>query len=170
MADERAGGWLPPNQSPPSFESPPSYAPPLESASPQAPLYKAGWWARVGATLLDGLIMVAGALLLGAIGAAVGGRDGFAIGFWIGYALGFLLYAPLMLAYHQGQTLGKQAAGVRVVHRDGQPIGFGRAWLREVPIKYVCGIIPFIDVLWPLWEDRARAWHDFAAVTRVVRA
>jgi uncharacterized RDD family membrane protein YckC len=154
MADERVGAWLPPNQSPSSF------APPVE----------AGWWARVGATLLDAVIIVVGALILGAIGAAIGGNNGFAVGFWIGYAIGFLLYPPLMLAYNGGQTLGKQATGVRVVHRDGQPIGLGRAWLREVPIKYVCGIIPFIDVLWPLWEERARAWHDFVAVTRVVQA
>lgn len=164
MADERAGAWLPPNQSPPSF------APPMESAPPQAPLYKAGWWPRVGATLLDAVIIVIGALVLGAIGAAIGGKSGFSVGFWIGYAVGFLLYGPLMLAYHRGQTLGRQATGVRVIHRDGQPIGLGRAWLREVPIKYICGIIPLIDVLWPLWEDRNRALHDLVAVTRVVQA
>jgi uncharacterized RDD family membrane protein YckC len=166
MAEERTGAWLPPNPSPPSFAAPPEPQPEPR----HAPLYKAGWWARVGATLLDALIIVAGALILGAIGAAIGGGDGFAAGFWIGYAIGFLLYAPLMLAYHHGQTLGKQATGIRVVHRDGEPIGLGRAWLREVPIKYVCGIIPLIDVLWPLWEERNRALHDLVAVTRVVQA
>ena len=37
---------------------------------------------------------------------------------------------------HNGQTLGKQAAGIRVVRDDGRPIRLGFAVLREVGLKY----------------------------------
>ena len=165
MADDRARtGWQPPTATPPTFTAPE----PIEPAAP--PIEYASWWARVGATLLDALVIVAAALVVGIIGAAFGGRHGFAIGFWIGYGLAWLSYAPLMLAYRDGQTVGKQATNIRVINNDGAPIGLGRAWVREVPVKYICGIVPLIDILWPLWEHRNRALHDLAASTLVVKA
>ena len=78
----------------------------------------AGWWSRVGAALIDGLIIGAGALLIVALFGSV-----FSIGFFaseetgvvslrIGLMLSFLavaiialLYAPLMMARTNGKTL-----------------------------------------------------------------
>ena len=86
-------------------------------------------------------------------------------------ALG-LVYATLMLAFHYGQTVGKEVARVRVVAEDGAPVGVGRAFGREV-VKAVFGVtvvVWIVDVLWPLWQPENRALHDLIAGTRVVHA
>jgi uncharacterized RDD family membrane protein YckC len=94
----------------------------------------------------------------------------------------FLLYAPLLMmrqGERNGQTLGKQMVGIRVVRDNGEPFGFGWAALREVVLKQIAvnvasSIIPFIpwflNYFWPLWDDQNRALHDMAASTHVVRA
>jgi len=153
----------------------------------------AGWWRRVGATLLDGLIIGAGALVVLAIFGAVfsvgfvGGDETGIVAVIVGLSLGFLavaivslLYAPLLMARTNGQTLGKMVCGIRVVRTNGRPMDFAWAALREVAIKalgigLVAGSITFglaslVDSLWPLWDDENRALHDFMAQTRVVQA
>jgi uncharacterized RDD family membrane protein YckC len=56
--------------------------------------------------------------------------------------LWFVLYPPFMLAFSNGQTLGKRAMGVRVENQTGEPIGFGRAFVRESLVKLVLWVIP----------------------------
>jgi uncharacterized RDD family membrane protein YckC len=152
----------------------------------------AGWWSRVGAALIDGLIIGVGALLIVALFGSV-----FSIGFFaseetgvvslvVGLMLSFLaiaiislLYAPLMMARTNGKTLGRMAMGIRVVRANGEVMTFGWAMLREVAVKALLfgmilssitmGLAWLIDVLWPLWDDENRALHDFIVDTRVVR-
>jgi len=126
----------------------------------------AGWWARVGASLLDAVLisvlMVPVALLVATSDTAV----------LVAAAVVLLGYPALMLAYNHGQTLGKAVARVRVIGADGQPVGLGRAFGREL-VKVVfnyTGVIGIIDVLWPLWQAENRALHDLIAGTRVVQA
>ena len=73
---------------------------------------------------------------------------------------------------HNGQTWGKQVAGIRVVRDDGQPVGVETTLLREVLLKFIAGGITgigwLIDGLWPLGERESRALHDFPASTHVV--
>jgi uncharacterized RDD family membrane protein YckC len=97
-------------------------------------------------------------------------------------ALVFLFYAPLLMmreGARNGQTLGKQMVGIRVVRDSGEPFGFGWAALREVVIKNLAvgiasAIIPiipwFLNYFWPLWDDENRALHDMAVSTHVVKA
>lgn len=89
------------------------------------------------------------------------------------------LYAPLLMARsgaRNGQTLGKQAMGIRVVLADdGEAIGFWRGVLRTVLAQqlliaatlYVYGLV---DYLWPIGDRRNQALHDKIANTLVVRA
>jgi uncharacterized RDD family membrane protein YckC len=150
-----------------------------------------GWWARVGAALIDGIIITIGAILIMLAFGAV-----FSIGFAaseeagtaslvVGLMLSIVaitimsfLYAPLMMARTNGKTLGRMAVGIRVVRANGQPMTFGWAMLREVAVKALLfgvlgsltfGIASLLDVLWPLWDDENRALHDFIVDTRVVR-
>ncbi len=66
-----------------------------------------------------------------------------------------LLYAPLLMMREgdrNGQTLGKQVTGIRVVRDNGQPMSFGWAALREVVLKQLAvniasSIIPIIPVV-----------------------
>jgi len=169
-------------------------------ASPQQPFAAvpgqlAGWGRRLVATLLDGLIVgvpaliIMGALGIGVVDASASGSDvGLLalIGAILVTALVFvvvsLIYAPLTMmrkGEHNGQTLGKQALGIRVVRTSGESMDFLWAALREIVIKsfglsvvsfLTLGIGLLINYLWPLWDDENRALHDFAASTRVVTA
>jgi uncharacterized RDD family membrane protein YckC len=151
-----------------------------------------GWWRRVAAHLLDGVVIGIGALVLFLVLGAIFG-SGFLIGdttgiiaVIFGFAIWFLciavaalLYAPWMMARTNGQTLGRMAVGIRVVRPDGKPIDFGFAMLREVAVKWLlfglvlgsltAGIAVLIDYLWPLWDEENRALHDLIVNTRTIR-
>jgi len=133
------------------------------SLNPAAPIHAnlSGWWPRVGATLLDGLIVLALNLptLVLALAVATGGglhvhttvtgHDTFTLSHemkvvaviaGLAYLLSILLYAPLLLrreGRHNGQTWGKQALSIRVVRDSGAPVDLGTALLREVVAKLV---------------------------------
>jgi len=151
----------------------------------------AGWWSRVGAQLIDGLILLVGWVAITAFFGAV-----FSVGFFdseetgvaalivglllsvFAIAIVSLLYAPLMMARTNGKTLGRMATGIRVVRASGEPMTFGFAMLREVVVKAIlfgiagsitAGLASLADVLWPLWDDENRALHDFVVNTRVVQ-
>jgi uncharacterized RDD family membrane protein YckC len=179
-----------------SSPAPPgAFGAPAQTA-PAVPSYGrytlAGWWSRVGAALIDSVIIGVGALLIVALFGSV-----FSIGFFaseetgvvslvVGLMLSFLaiaiialLYAPLMMARTNGKTLGRMALGIRVVRANGEAMTFGWAMLREVAVKALLfgmilssitfGLAWLVDVLWPLWDDENRALHDFIVDTRVVR-
>jgi uncharacterized RDD family membrane protein YckC len=173
---------------PPGAVTAPTYAaPPVASGQYQL----AGWWSRVGAALIDGLIIGVGALLIVLLFGAVFSAGFFAseetgvVSLIVGLMLSFLavaivalLYAPLMMDRTNGKTLGRTAVGIRVVRASGQPITFGFAMLREVAVKALLfgflgsltfGLANLADVLWPLWDDENRALHDFIVDTRTVR-
>jgi uncharacterized RDD family membrane protein YckC len=159
---------------------------------PESEYRLAGWWSRVSAALLDGLVIGIGGLVVLAIAGAVFSAGFFAsdtaglVSVVIGLMLSFsafaviaLLYAPFLMARTDGQTLGKMAMGIRVVRVNGEPMTFGAALLREVAVKWLLfgvvgssttfGLAWLADVLWPLWDDENRALHDLIAGTRVVK-
>ena len=193
---------MPPQSGP---EGPSSYTGPVPPGGWQAPVAQqpqqgwvgtplASWGTRLGAYLIDGLVLLVPGLILffvlvaGAVG--ISGNEDVAVGAAIGatilwillMAVIYLLYAPLLMARdgaHNGQTWGKQILGIRAVRDNGQPFSFGSAALREVVLKFLAvniasSIIPLIPWLlnffWPLWDDQNRALHDMAVSTHVVRA
>jgi uncharacterized RDD family membrane protein YckC len=149
----------------------------------------AGWWSRVGAALIDGIIIsVVAVALLAIFGVGFASTDSdtgagaLVVGALISglaFAVAALLYAPLMMAKTNGKTLGRMAVGNRVVRANGQPMTFGWAMLREVAVKWLLfnavggsitfGLAGLVDVLWPLWDDENRALHDFIVDTRTVK-
>ena len=98
--------------------------------------------------------------------------------FFIAAVVVFLLYEPLLMrrrGAHNGQTLGKQATGIRVVRDDGQPVTFSTGFLRDFVFKFLLGfftsgLYSLVDYLWPLFDEERRALHDIVASTHVVRA
>ncbi len=127
-----------------------------------------GWWKRVGATLIDSLIILVPIIIV----AALAGETASAIVIVVAL-IASLLYAPLLLARggaNNGQTIGKQVVGIRVVHESGEPMTFGRGILREFVGKSILGAIPLyslIDSLFPLWDGRKQAIHDKIGSTTV---
>jgi len=173
---------------PPGAFTPP--APRAPAGGLAQPLRLAEWWRRALAAVVDGVIIGVASLVVLAIFGAV-----FSVGFLGGDTAGIvsvvvglllatmaiaivgLLYAPLIMARTNGQTIGKQVFGIRVVRTDGQPVDFWWAALREVVLKqlavgvaasFTFGIAWFVSFLWPLWDDENRAGHDFPVKSRVV--
>ncbi|HEX8102283.1 MAG TPA: RDD family protein [Solirubrobacteraceae bacterium] len=162
-------------------------------------LVLASWGRRVVAALIDlVIVLVIAAILFAILGTVFAGfglfddssgtaDDGTIVGFVLSLfatvavvvVAGFL-YAPLMMARTDGQTVGRKAAGIRVVRTDRQPMTFGWAFLREVVVKGVLinliagsatfGLATLLDLLWPLWDEENRALHDFVVQTRTVMA
>ncbi len=174
----------------------------------------AGHPKRIAAALLDVVFyaVVVGAsgvlgFLVGLAGASgtdsSGDENGEALG-WIvlGSLLGLVLgvVAWLVLSVwlvrrpgaRNGQTLGKQLVGIRVVRKDHGEIDVGWALLREIMTRWVLilvvagfisGALGFVDggviglfVAIAVWyvpafiDDQRRALHDHLCSTRVVAA
>ncbi|HEX9775296.1 MAG TPA: RDD family protein [Actinomycetota bacterium] len=133
-----------------------------------APL--AEWGTRVGAYLIDAVIIVGILLLLLALGIATESLGPFLL---LGsFALVSVVYKPVMEGA-RGQTLGKMALNIRVVRAsDAGPIGYGEAFMRWF-IMAIAGFVPLgtlVDLLWPLWDRYKQCLHDKVAKTIVVKA
>ena len=84
--------------------------------------------------------------------------------------VGFLLAAGYFLFFWSlsGQTMGKLLTSSRVVDPLGQPLGFGRAFVRTLGVGL--SILPLGAGFVGLWSNIGRrAWHDRLASTKVVR-
>ena len=149
-----------------------------------------GWWRRVGAAVVDGIVIGLGALVLlvaitapfsaGFFASDSAGATSLVIGLLVAIAcvtVAALLYAPAMMTRTDGRTLGRMVTGIRVVRASGEPMSFGTALLREVVLKAFAfpligsitgGILSLLDILWPLWDSENRALHDIVGDTRVV--
>jgi len=142
----------------------------------------AGWWRRfVAWGILDCLILGAietvVALVLWGLPALIFGlidQNLIGIGSLTG---GILAAAGVIVAYilyvvvptgKTGQTLGKRIMGIRVVDKDGNPPGMGKAFLREIIGKAVSEIIFCLGFILAAFDNQRRAWHDRIAGTYVI--
>jgi uncharacterized RDD family membrane protein YckC len=167
---------------------PGAFAPRAPRPGPPAREELASWASRAVATIVDGLIVggitlaILAVLGVGFFSDGTVGTVEVLVGLLVGtivFAALALLYAPLVMAQTNGQTLGKMLAGCRVVRADGRPVGFWWSALREVAVKGVLlgiassltgGIAYLVDVLWPLPDPENRALHDHLVDSRVVKA
>lgn len=140
-------------------------------------LPRASWWARAGASIIDALILVAVGIAVGIVAAVAGADgDGATVAIYGFVFVATIFYSPWLMAREgdvNGQTIGKRAMGIRVVHAEGGPMTFARGMMRDGVGKLVLGIIPFytfVDVLVPLSDARKQAIHDKVGKTFVVLA
>jgi len=123
---------------------------------PEGEAIHAGFWRRVAAFILDGLILIPLALLalIPIIGVIF-----FYVGRW--------LYFALMESSSWQATLGKRAMGIKVTDEHGGPISFGRATGRYFG-GFVSYIIFYVGYMMAGWTGRKQALHDLMATTFVV--
>lgn len=136
-------------------------------------------WGIFTAVYVFGVVLVSG--VAGVTSSGRGGNPyaglavfGFLFAFvTLGHVLG-MVYEALMLAYFNGQTLGKMAVGIRVVTAEGNPISTKQAWWRSI-VKLLmffigcdCPIGISIDGIFALGTERASI-HDQVTKTRVVK-
>jgi uncharacterized RDD family membrane protein YckC len=133
-------------------------------------LVLAGLGSRFMAALLD-LVIQFGAIFALAIVVAPVGDSGYAVAAYLVAAFLILFAYDIVLeTWNRGRTVGKLAAGLRVVRTGGEPVGFLTASVRNflrladfLPAFYVVGVITI------LVTSRNQRLGDLAAGTFVVR-
>ncbi|HEV3404133.1 MAG TPA: RDD family protein [Gaiellaceae bacterium] len=129
------------------------YPPPTPGYQPMGPSGpRAGFGARLGAVLIDGILLtVVGFLVNTAIGQSAGGAVGLAIG---------IAYFGYLEGSTSGQTLGKRVAGIRVIdYATGGSIGYGRAVVRYFA-RILSALPCLLGYFWMLWDKEKQTWHD----------
>jgi uncharacterized RDD family membrane protein YckC len=130
----------------------------------------AGLGSRFAATLLDLVIQVGAIIALGtALG--LGADSGYVAAMY--FVLVFLVlfaYDIVFETWNNGRTIGKLAAGIRVVRSGGQPVNFMASTVRNLvrivdflPLFYTIGMISVIVT------KHNQRLGDLAAGTYVVR-
>ncbi len=128
---------------------------------------KAGLFARWIALVLDPLIALLIRLVPTVILVAVVGES---LALLVVF-LGAILYVVWWVReLRQGRTPGKRLLGLRVVAENtGDAPGLGRMFVREIPGRFVSGLIFGLGYLWAILDKNAQAWHDKIARTLVVK-
>ncbi|ADB30063.1 RDD domain containing protein [Kribbella flavida DSM 17836] len=129
----------------------------------------ATWPVRVGAFLIDGLIVA----VPNWIGSTLTATDNSGLRI-VGYllilvALGLWIYNRIIQQGKTGQSWGKKALGLKLVGADsGQTVGAGKAFLRE--ICHILDSLPcYLGYLWPLWDEKKQTFSDKINSTYVVK-
>ena len=156
------------------------YQPPAAADAPLAPdaddpanKPKAGFWLRLVALMIDGFLVfvlqvVFGVLLALASGGNFDVQGTLAILIQL-FTIVLSLFYYVFFTGYCGQTPGKMLLRIQVVRAEGGPIGYGKAFYREVIGKFISGIILGIGYLMAAFDDQKQALHDRMARTYVVK-
>ena len=170
-------------------------------AAPAAPLLPqmnaasledyAGFWKRVGAYILDAIILYFPQLIIqklfgvdaaqeqvkqAAVNAAgdlhliMAAQEHFYAAMWPAFLLSIVmgwLYFAICESSAWQATLGKMALGIRVTDLDGKRISFPRA-LGRYPAKFLSSLIFAIGFLMVAWTQRKQGLHDMIVGTLVL--
>lgn len=164
-------------------------APPSGWGTPPQAVY-AGVGKRILAHIIDGFIVGLGAIpgfilmfigfglaastadsrgqISGEVGAGALGIMVLAYGLIFLGVIGLWLYNCYLLG-RDGATIGKRMMKIKVLDAQYQPLGFGKAFLREI-VKQALGGFCFILLLWPLWDEQKQGLQDKMFGTHVFDA
>ena len=135
-----------------------------------------GFWIRLVASFIDGIILLILIILLATVslvifGAALG--EGAGVGMFllvfILASIATILYKPIMEASEYQGTVGKYALGMKVVDQNGQRITMTSSFLRT--ILYIIGAQGFLLCLGVVmigFTEYKQGLHDILANTYVV--
>jgi len=151
----------------------------LSPAALSQTLRAAGFWPRLGAYLLDRVVL---AMLFGLICQwkhwempvwpqvlntetyrQFSDQCAQLLPYWV---LLMVLYDVLLNGTF-GATLGKMAVGAKIIAADGSPLGYSRALLRSLAARFT-EMMLFLGYLWIVVRSDKRGLHDLLAGTRVV--
>lgn len=133
-----------------------------------------GFWVRLGAKFIDGII-------LGAVSMVVSFAAGFMVLSYSDPSHAFVLsiilnvlqiaiaatYTTWFLGRY-GATLGKMACRIKVVTADGEKVSYGRALGRHFA-EFISSLILCIGYIMAAFDNQKRTLHDRICNTRVVR-
>jgi len=166
-------------------EEPESSEPEYPSEHPDASfnlstVRKGGFWIRFIAITMDNIILNILSFVLIVIGLiALGlGSSGFdelkgerIFSFLVPFYIFNTIITIVYYTYFHGstgQTPGKMICRLKVVRLNGEPLGYGKAFLRW--IGYIISSFIFcLGFLWAAWDKNKQAWHDKIVGTYVIR-
>lgn len=92
----------------------------------------------------------------------------FSVLYFIGWAYMLAIYIwNRWMKGGQGQTIGRGVAGVTLVDAQGQPLGTGKAFVRDIA-HIVDSIICYVGWLFPFWDAKRQTLADKIMNTYVV--
>ncbi|MEV4626377.1 RDD family protein [Micromonospora sp. NPDC049523] len=128
----------------------------------------ANWGMRVGAYLIDALVTAPFYVIAGVLTGDDGTPGPISFVFYL-LGLAVHVYNRWIQAGKTGRSWGKQALGISLVaEATGQPIGAGKAFLRDLA-HIVDGIICYIGYLFPIWDAKRQTLADKIMSTVVVK-
>jgi uncharacterized RDD family membrane protein YckC len=136
---------------------------PFTTNDDQVSVQYAGFWKRVGASLLDAIIF---SLPLGIILGLMFGFDNKGGSNLFSFIATFL-YKTLMESSSNQGTLGKMIMGIKVTDLNGDRISFGRAVGRYFA-SIVSALILGIGFMMAGWTSKKQTLHDMITSTLVV--
>jgi uncharacterized RDD family membrane protein YckC len=133
----------------------------------------AHWGKRVGATLIDSLILLA-AYIPALIGAGLASDPGTAGMGTVLTLIGLVLYIGVFVwnvcikQGSTGYTVGKGVMGIKLVKAEtGLPIGGGMSFVRQLA-HILDGLPCYLGFLWPLWDAKRQTFADKIIGTYVI--
>lgn len=151
----------------------------VERAGYHAGKELAAFWPRLGALLIDGVVVALAAGAFGAvtIGASIamtptdenptGAPAALMIVSFVGV---FTLAFGLAWRFHaRGTSPGARAVGIRVLDKAGHAPGIGRGLGRLLVATFLSNQLFNLGYLWAIWDREKRTWHDHLAGTWVVK-
>jgi uncharacterized RDD family membrane protein YckC len=146
----------------------------------------AGFWIRLVAFIIDGIILVLLSRVINGLWSMAGGE-----GFWGGsteemlvptvvtgttssmWIVNFIVFLAVFIIYFigfwawRGQTPGKMLLRLRVVRFSGEGIGWGAATMRF--LGYIISLLLVLSgYLWIVVDARRQGFHDKIAETFVI--
>lgn len=147
-----------------------------EGVQPAGILHYAGFWLRVGAKMIDGLLVSLFNILVNvALGAWLGSLEEVTEATLSVYLIiqqglswaAMITYSTYFVGKF-GATPGKMACHLHIVTPTGAPISYGKAFGRFWA-ELLSGLLFGIGYLMVAWDSEKRALHDRLCHTRVVR-
>jgi uncharacterized RDD family membrane protein YckC len=132
----------------------------LKKKSKEFALEYAGFWVRLGAAVIDLIILgsMGGIILFGSGSPGLLFIGGFMVS--VAYFVGFWIW--------RGQTPGKMALGIKVIRTDSSPVKWQYALCRF--LGYIVSVLTlFIGFIWVAFDGRKQGVHDKIADTYVVK-
>ena len=154
------GGMAPP--------PPPMGSMPAQGYAPAANY--GGFWIRVVAYIIDGVIIGVVAGIIDAIlhiNLTDPQNPSYGAGFGVNLVLSFAYFVGMWS--YQGATLGQRIFKLKVVDANtGQPIAFGKAAVRWIGLL-LSFLVCFVGVIWVAFDARKQGWMDKIAGTLVIQ-
>ncbi len=129
----------------------------------------AGFWIRVGASFIDGIILGVLGVLINLIFSGGWNPVPFTSGYYISVFLRFgigLVYMVGMESSAKQATLGKMAVGIKVGNLNGERLSVMNALGRYLA-KMISALTIFIGFMMVGWDPKKQGLHDKMANTIV---